>query len=251
MYRERTGHHPPEIADARIWRYMDFAKFMALLHGSSLFFSRIDAMQDSHEGSIPKGQATKLINAFESLSKGDQTYLAKIDILRKQLGAEYYQRTRQSVFVNCWHLNEFESGAMWKVYGENAIAVQSTYKKLCNSFDPKSDVEINIGTVHYVDFETWGPGHSTISSVLCKRPLYDYERELRAVIYRVNSHESLESIPRGINARIMPKELIESVYVGPGRRRWFVELVRSMLNEYDLEEISMIRSGMDVEPMFA
>ena len=41
----RQFHDPPP-ADAILWRYMDFTKFVALLEMKSLFFARADKLND-------------------------------------------------------------------------------------------------------------------------------------------------------------------------------------------------------------
>lgn len=43
MYFEDEHVHPPSN-DVRIWRYMDFTKFVSLLSRSELFFSGLDLL---------------------------------------------------------------------------------------------------------------------------------------------------------------------------------------------------------------
>ncbi|SDF21388.1 hypothetical protein [Sporomusa acidovorans] len=42
-----------QIEDAKIWRYMDFAKFASLLTTSTLFFSKLKKLGDPWEGEWP------------------------------------------------------------------------------------------------------------------------------------------------------------------------------------------------------
>lgn len=37
-----------------LWRYMDFVKFVSLVEMSALWFSRLGALQDKYEGTIPE-----------------------------------------------------------------------------------------------------------------------------------------------------------------------------------------------------
>jgi hypothetical protein len=53
---EILTHHP-----TKIWRYMDFTKFISVLDTQTLFFSRIDLLGDKFEGSVPKGFYESLI----------------------------------------------------------------------------------------------------------------------------------------------------------------------------------------------
>ena len=52
MYYEvgNTFNKPP--ADAVLWRYMSFTKFVSLLTKKSLFFARADKLGDPFEGSL-------------------------------------------------------------------------------------------------------------------------------------------------------------------------------------------------------
>ena len=45
----------PQDENAKIWRYMDFTKFVNLLDTSKLFFPRADKLGDPFEGSFPRG----------------------------------------------------------------------------------------------------------------------------------------------------------------------------------------------------
>jgi hypothetical protein len=55
---------------------------------------------------------------------------------------------RVHTYLNCWHLNDYESAAMWDIYQRNndAIAIQSTYTKLCNSLIQK-EPDVFVGKV--------------------------------------------------------------------------------------------------------
>jgi hypothetical protein len=41
--------------ETRIWRYMDFTKYVAVLLKSGLFFCRCDLLNDRFEGSVTRG----------------------------------------------------------------------------------------------------------------------------------------------------------------------------------------------------
>lgn len=250
-YQERLGHHSPEKQDQVIWRYMDLAKFLVLIRQSNMYFSRIDAMQDSFEGVMPRGQASQLVKAFETIAIGNPEMIKKVALLPKALGEEYFRRNREALFVSCWHINDDESGAMWKVYGDNSIAIQSTFGRLRDCLDEDSSHKVNIGIVQYVDFEKWSPTDPAMPSVLTKRSLYSFERELRAVIYHIPQTNSDIPHPRGIDMFISLNRLIERVFIGPEKRQWFVDLIRDMLDFNDLGDIPIIRSGMDEKPSFA
>jgi len=112
MYKEHPRFLQPENDDVKVWRYMDFTKFIALLNSSCLFFSRVDRFDDPFEGSWPT------INVLERERVPQNLPFDQHEM--------YLQGTRRSpdrsqavlklTAVNCWHENEHESAAMWKIY---------------------------------------------------------------------------------------------------------------------------------------
>lgn len=54
MYKEHPVFQQPNNENIKIWRYMDFTKFMSLLDTKKLFFTRADKFEDPFEGSWPK-----------------------------------------------------------------------------------------------------------------------------------------------------------------------------------------------------
>jgi hypothetical protein len=106
---------PPD--DARVWRYLDLPKFIDLLNTSTLYLSRIAVLGDPFEGSYPRANAVELL--------GDP--MSRLGPVRR--------RGRDLWYVNCWHVNDHESAAMWELYaGRGAgLAVQTSYKALKES----------------------------------------------------------------------------------------------------------------------
>src|SRR5918911_241587 len=89
----------PENPEVKLWRYMDFAKFVSLLDTQSLFFSRSDLLGDSFEFTYPRGNYNSLNGT--PLSENNRFFLWATSIYAKQ------------TFVSCWHMNDFESIGMW------------------------------------------------------------------------------------------------------------------------------------------
>ena len=98
---------------------MGFAKFVDLLQRQALFFARADKLGDEFEGSWPKAGLESRREAFKKL--------VGHDIDGKTL-SEFFKIQRKFTVVNCWHLNEHESAAMWKLYqpSGDGIAIRST-----------------------------------------------------------------------------------------------------------------------------
>src|SRR5262249_39130411 len=122
--------HPffaPPDEKARIWRYMDFTKFVSLLDTGALFFCRADQVSDSWEGA----------HTVENLRRRSQMLSAE-KFPERDLGlSEVYRSLRRHTFLNCWHLSAFESVAMWKLYVAHSegIAIQATFGGFKTSFE--------------------------------------------------------------------------------------------------------------------
>jgi hypothetical protein len=235
-----------EIPDnnQKIWRYMEFSKYIDMLNTNTLYFTRADKFEDPY----------------------DCSWMLFLGESQKQLSSEYPQikeRTRQVniferlfVYLNCWHMNDVESAALWKLYSENkyeTIAIQSTFGKLNSEIEHKWPRDgIRISKVKY-DIENAGElignhPESRLFSVLgwaniiYKRPSFAHERELRAFIYQGFDKEIKEKVLRNeahlgklmkerfefIRIPIAPANLIEKVYVSPLAKDSFVELVRNI-----------------------
>jgi len=228
----------------KIWRYMDFSKYVDLVTTEELHFTRADQLEDPYDCSG--------IQFFREPSK--------------ELSSEYPQvkeRTRQVntferlfVYLNCWHMNDVESAALWKLYSENkyeTIAIQTTFGKLESGIKDKWPRDgIFISKVNY-DPENAGepignPPEGRLFSILgraniiYKRPSFAHEKELRAFIFQRFDKEIKEVCLRNeahlkklmkerdeyIRIKTTPSDLIEKVYVSPHAKDLFVELVKKV-----------------------
>lgn len=123
---------PPSDENIKIWRYMDFSKFVSFVASKSLYFSRSDLLGDPFEGSYPEVNKEARIQFVEEFheklieTKASRDWIKPF--LEKQSGNN--KLLANHMFVNCWHVNECESSAMWNIYAKDnkGIAIQSTYK---------------------------------------------------------------------------------------------------------------------------
>jgi hypothetical protein len=211
----------PENSDAKIWRYMDFTKFADLLQRSALWFTRLDGFPDKHEGLLPNS----VLGALSMLSVENPNY-----------GKFNYEEWRKRGCVNCWHMNENESAAMWDLYSKDAgIAVCSRISRLRSALPEDYDPGpwgIYGDAVRYVDF---GNYEATLLNVQTSKPVitaselhlkrlsFSHERE-----YRLTS--TLEGAEEGRPGKHVPiclKTLIEEVRVSPLAQDWIVDVVRN------------------------
>jgi hypothetical protein len=161
---------PPDNLDVPVWRYMDFTKFVSLLENKGLFFPMVAKLQDPFEGSFARGNEVLRPMVYRHVPN---PYGVTV--------GELVQRLRDHVAVSCWHINERESAAMWKLYSKSneAVCIQSTFRKLYNAVRSVSQV----GEVRYVDYETsWIPESNPLAPFIYKRLSFEHEREVRAII---------------------------------------------------------------------
>ena len=215
---------------------MDLSKFLSLVDKNALYFPRADKLGDPFEGSFTK---PSLID-------------------RNNLGdfSEFYQQLPTNVLVNCWHMNEHESEAMWKLYlkSDEGIVVQSTYDRLINAFDVVKDYHIFVGTVDYLDYDNDSFDISnTFNSFLRKRKSFEHERELRAIIdLRIENPgpgPNEEKVEHGKYIPIDILKLIECVYVAPYGPEWVLDLLKSLVTKLNTE-ITVSSSGLKAKPLF-
>lgn len=256
MYRPRPGYSPPNNPCIKVWRYVDFVKFMSMIHGSSLFFGRLDTQDDPFEGATPRRLLEKMFADMDwaTVTAGGHDP----DFIRQEIEASMFTHTRESAYVNCWHMNERESMAMWKVYSGEGLAIQSTYLRLRDSFKAEREKHIHIGEVQYLEPAEDDPGQYHLGAVLHKRRAFEYEREIRAVYLDVAMPDengilpaiSPESRPSGVSVSVDLNTLIEAIYVAPNQSRWFVQLVRDMLDKFGLEGKTVHASALDADPLY-
>jgi hypothetical protein len=136
--------------------------------------------------------------------------------------------------VNCWHINEDESAAMWRLYGVagGGVAIQSTKARLEAALTADG---IIMDQVRYMDFERdeIEKGHKHYG-LFIKRNSFSHEREFRAA--------KLLPVPgRGTYIKCDMNILIENIYISPQAPAYFVESVKFIIKHAKLELADNIR----------
>lgn len=171
-----------------------------------------------------------------------------------QLNVENHYRkimsaVRKWIDVSCWHKNIDESLAMWKIYGGSAEAVclNSTVGALNSSIIIGSEIQMRISEVKYIDYQDYEFDKTDVlASALHKQKPYDYEKEIRAVIWndRVNIFE-----PRNASGRLVDinlETLMQSVRLSPAAQPWFKNLVETSIENFP--NVKVEQSIIDREP---
>jgi hypothetical protein len=245
MYKEHSALEKPEDENIKIWRYMDFAKLISILDSKSLYFTRPDKFQDMFEGSIPK----------KNYEARKRTFWASdaIGWILKQF-CKFHA-------VNCWHMNEHESAAMWKLYlkSNEGVAIQSTYSNLKDSFIDEK--EVHIGIVKYIDYETdVFPMNNDLIRFTHKRKSFQHEQELRAITSRFpkapktdkNIPEidpSQETMEHGIAVSVNINTLIQKIYIAPEAPHWYLDLIKRVVAKYGYS-FDVVQSQLNETPLF-
>lgn len=220
-------------ADAPVWRYFDFPKFVSLLEKRALYFSRADLLGDPLEGSFTKAYAAELRALLTSPSQ-EVTAEEIQDILRHN--AAFFATQSEDIYVNCWHLGDHESMAMWQGYGGGpyGVAIKSTYgvldAVLPSTFgDPQAPVFL--GRVRYLDYsspsERIPKEYNVFSRFTCKHIAYQHEKEIRAIFMCPNLRFGTCAV-LGHSVTVDLETLIRRVMVSPLSPPWFDELVKSV-----------------------
>jgi hypothetical protein len=241
------GHHPafqaPSNPDIKIWRYMDFTQFVSMLEEKGLLFTRADLLEDKFEGTMSR----PLYDFLEQRSADPRQHA---DLLRL---------TRGWSFVNCWHMNEDESAAMWKIYStaKESVCIQTTYARLRDVLAE----DVYIGMINYIsDEQDKIPAGNVFWPLMHKRRSFAHERELRAVWSKLDrvseagpavasGYEYQPAPETGIWKQVDLAALTENIFVSPTAKPWFLHLVRAVLRRYSLD-ITVRQSDLAAEPLF-
>ena len=202
MFEEHPTFVAPENHRGKIWRYMDFTKFVSLLDKQALFFARLDKLDDPFEGSCPRMNVEARPAQIESWLGGNPEGHDGCNVREKAAAVSrgfsfWYQVQRRWIGVNCWHLGERESAAMWRLYlkSNEGIAVQSTYCRLRDALARASET-VWIGRVRYLDYDEEMIWESNgLAPIVCKRRSFQHEKELRAVIWHPPELPAGETVP--------------------------------------------------------
>jgi len=252
MFEPHPTFVQPNNDAVKIWRYMDFTKLVSLLDSRCLFFSRADQLGDPFEGSWPKMNIDARQLTLKEVPSESQ---AAFTNAMAKMGDFNKQWLKYNV-VNCWHMNNHESAAMWKLYlkSNEGIAVQSTYKRLRDSITDSE--RVFLGVVKYIDYENEGiDAGNLLTPFVHKRMSFEHEREVRALVIKIPVAEggtldmTQETISRGLAIQVDVERLVEKIYIAPSAPGWFADLTRALIHKYGYE-FEVDQSKLDQQPLF-
>jgi hypothetical protein len=191
-----------------------------LFRDHALFFSSITVLAetDKYEGKVMAGE---LVGLNKSLIKeADDTHNRPF---------------LNSLFFNCWHMNDSESDAMWKLYvnGLGGVAVRSSVSRIKEGF--RNSVEkISLGRIRYIDDESDHLDHM-LRRCMRKKSAFKHEQEVRLVF-----HDYKLSGQPGLLIPVDVSVLIEKIVISPRAKSWFFSLVKNVVSKlgYHIEVVA-------------
>jgi hypothetical protein len=240
MFFKHPAFVDPNNSNLKLWRYLQRDKLFDLLESSNLYFCRADHFQkeDIFEGSYPRLE-------YEYQCKRDGG---------KETSRRFYEILSKDTFINCWHLSEYESLAMWKLYAKDkkGIAIQTNLAEFKDAFE-NCDRTIFAGKVDYIDYETdtfyKESGHkyyamNGFSLFIHKRKIYSYENEYRAICTDSNGPQS-----KGVHIKVNLYKLIHKIYLSPFATENEYAEIENKLNELEIK-IPISFSSFKAQPYY-
>lgn len=242
--RRHQAFTQPSNPDIRVWRYMNLAKYISFIQNKSLYFSQLKVLSksDPYEGSTTK-------EIYEKIERGDNKAVNFNN--QRLIGLSTF-------YINCWHMNETESFAMWKLYSSSfneAVCIQSTYNKIADSLPKIRESNGNgyfMGTVKYINHHLDSMPEDAIAyPIMHKLESFDHEREARIVYWKrdpgTENLKELDNYLPGIEVPIDINSSIENVIVSPIAANWFFEVIKCVTKKYDID-INVSKSSLALLP---
>jgi len=235
----------------RIWRYLDFPRFLALLENKAIHFSHVSSFEDRYDGMF------NCLNADDFYDITDEGKIIRIDSSSldprssensakfKEFLGRNHQTWLNATGVSCWRIAEGESHAMWRAYlkSDEGVAIESTVDNLIRAVSP-GDYKLAIGKVRYIDYSQEKiPIDNLLNAFFYKNIYFEHEKELRLICYILNERmpgpvplENPQSIPKnGVDLPVDLSFLITAIYISPYAASWFGDIVAAVAKRFALQ----------------
>lgn len=272
-YTEHEELPAPEDTTQTIWRYLDFSQLMSILEREALWFTAADQLDDPHEGGFTMPDLEYAVEQGRSMGWefDEEEFMEMI-----QSATDHFVK---DLYINCWHMNNYESAAMWQQYSkqESGIAIRSTIDRFIDALDACDEYDVHISPVDYIDFrEDDNREGFILKRYLSKRKSYQHEQEVRALfqlndIIEVETSRALEEdlpmhnpgqpvqqypktepyasaldepMPPGRYVPVDLESLIEKVFVAPDAPGWIKETVEKTVDSYGWDSEVVDKSSL-------
>lgn len=256
-----------------LWRYVPLEGLINMLDSQSLHFSPLEAYQntDPFEGYVPK----VAMDAMASISLNSQKLnLAAIDSLEKHIGAhtapekisefreaasqlkkemgDVVKKVAKCLTVNCWHRNQHESEAMWRLYSHSGVAIRTTVSAIRAALEMNKQSHIvHMGAIKYLDFadDSLSPADCVTDDGqlfgMVKRIAYSHENEVRLYITgSIDPKNYAAASPEPISLDIDAMILIDSLVISPFASISMRKSIQSIAKKYGVASSKVIESPL-------
>ena len=248
------------MVPARITRYMDFGKFVAMLGDSGLFFASYDCLGDPHEGKL--GPSDRQAVTDEARRKYPKKHPNEAFLLWER---DQWRSRLLRVGISCWYSGDVESVAMWHGYGLG-VAIESTRQRILESLGQFGVEAHAVDYSSYEDRPVTGP--DAIKVLRYKRPPFSHESEIRFFIHLDDDqYEALKILRQferpkkfifagpdtiirssGIILHADLKPLVQSVIIAPDAPAWLQDAVLSVWTKYGYDHTLVHWSALEQDP---
>ncbi|WP_066165015.1 DUF2971 domain-containing protein [Aliarcobacter cryaerophilus] len=230
----------------KIWRYMDLAKFISLLSNKALYFTCANNFQDKYEFFIPEIYLKEIKNKRIELITKRSENIKKILEKNKMINPSGYddainsidkmlkidianinnntieKEIKQKFGVSCWHINDCENEALWKIYTNQGqgIAIETSVEQLKQSL--QFNRKITFDKVRYEDFNTstFEKNHENYWLYI-KRKAFEYEKEYRASVLLDE-----KDYGKGCFVKFDLNILVEKIHISPLMPKYFLDSIK-------------------------
>ena len=237
-----TGTLNLSVEDSQsVWRYMDFAKFVAMLQQGGLYFPSAHKLEDPFEGALGLARREPdwneyYLDHFRKMVVTAPPEFSEPDFSEERIESEAKRLLEElkagslrarSLLVSCWHANDMESEALWRLYcppPTPGVAIRTTVGQLWEA--TAQDASAVVGRVHYLDFRH---SFATIQNerIFCKRRSLSHEREVRVTL-----QNDYENPVKGKTHTCDLSVLIEEVTIFPFAPLWFADVVSGAIEKF-------------------
>ncbi len=251
--------------DSTVWRYLTFPKFISLLTYGSLWFPKLNILQDQFEGTLPTQTKKSMQQDNEKWEKifSPETHWQIDEMVKRNV-----KDGRELTVVNCWFLSEEESAKMWNNYVKNneGVAIKSTIRKLATYVYLEPEFSC-IGKVKYINFESHEmssyKAHQAQERAFLKSRNFSHEQEIRisTMNFKTPACVAMDGIPytqeqvtgknmnnfenAGLYIRAHIEKLIDTIVIAPQATEWFELLIKRIIGMSKLN-IQIKRSELEI-----
>ncbi|HRK94709.1 MAG TPA: hypothetical protein PK694_00175 [Rhodospirillales bacterium] len=253
-------HGASGAGDGRaIWRFLDFAQFVDLLERKSLFFARIDTLEDPFAGlsedtvfavrTLPEELMRLAEQAGSPPPKKGRlerwwSRKAQENEQAELINTIRNYRPAAMVWASCWHATGANEVALWKTYqaAGKCVAVRTSIGKLRAALNAGEDLAVSVDFVRYLEPAELRGLSEPIDRALTKAKALASEREVRAIVTRA-AGAAEGCLGRGVCVPVDVAGLIDEVAISPAADEWLRDLAGRVLRTYGLAAVGVGGTG--------